>query len=194
MKMKMSVRVAAVSLVVLCLAIVGCSSREIQDDEREFLVIVRDLEAFGVVLDDPNDGELFQVKTNFDGSVEIEYEYDSENDPSNTDILWLISEAEINKTDELASTAFGDRISAYKIGSSIAGAEFSEDPKLFTLGDENYSAYMMKDDTKIGNVLVIRKGNTIFSLLIGGVYFDDPQLLHELMSPKLEKVAGDGDE
>jgi hypothetical protein len=190
MKTKMALSVLLVSLVV------GCSSREIQDEERELLVTVRDLEVYGVVTDDPTNGESFLVKRNLDGSTEIEYEYDSEKDSSNVDTLWLKSEAEVLETDELASTAFDDRISAYKIGAFLASseAEISEDPELFTLGDESYSAYFEKGGSKLGNVLVIRKGNTVFSLLITGLYFDDPQLLHDLMSPKLEKVDGIGGE
>ena len=136
-------------------------------------------------------GESTQVKINLDGSTEIEYEYDSEDDPGSTEYLWLISEAEINESAQLASTAFSDRVLAYKSGLliSMSGVEFVEDSRLFSLGEENYIAYMEKDGIKLGNVLVTRKDNIVFSLLLGGLYFDERELLEELMAPKLEKAG-----
>ena len=180
------------SVIVLGVSVVGCSSSEVQDDEKKLLVTVRDLEAYGVVVADPTEGETFLSKRNLDGSTEIEYEYDSEKDPTNTDNLWVKSEAEIHKTAELANTAFDDRITAYKIGGFLGSSEvrISEDPDLFTWGDENYSAYFEKNGIKLGNIIVVRKGNTVFSLLITGLYFDDPQLLYDLLGPKLNEVHG----
>jgi len=190
MKTKKTLSILLISLVGFCLVVLGCSSREIRDEEKTLLVTIRDLEEFGVVTNDQTNGETYLVKRNLDGSTEIEYEYDSERDSVNTNYLWLKSEAEVNETVELANSAFDDRISAYKLGASLGSGELEiiEDPKLFTLGDESFSAFFEKDGIKLGNVLVIRKDNIVFSLLLTGIYFDDPQLLHNLMSPKLEKV------
>ncbi len=187
MKTKTTPYLLLFCLIISCFLILGCTTRDIKDHEKEFLITVNELEEYGVVIDDPSEAESFQVKRNLDGSTEIEYEYDSENDSSNADILWLKSEAEVLGSVELASTAFEDRISAYKIGAFLGNSEVEiiENPELFTLGNENYSAYFEKDGKKLGNLLVTRKGDTVFSLLMIGFYFDEPELLHELMSPKL---------
>ncbi|MBN1317369.1 MAG: hypothetical protein JXA42_17945 [Anaerolineales bacterium] len=182
--------------VVICLVFVACSTKEIKEEEKALLVTIRDLEGYGVIVKYPAKGESFQVKTNLGDSTEIEYEYDSEKDPESTENLWIKSEAEILDNDELASTEFDDRISAYKLGAFLGNSdvEIREDPELFSLGDENFSAYFELDGKKFGNVLVVRKGNVVLSLLIAGLYFDDPLLLHELMAPRLKQVDSIGSE
>ena len=170
---------------------IGCTTRNIREEEKDLLVTVEELENYGLNINHPAEGESYILKTNFDGSTEIEYEYDSKKDSNNDDNLWLKSEAEISNTPDEAIISFKDRINAYKLGLAIGSSdiEIVEDPELFDLGDESYGAYLAAGERNLGNLLVIRKGNTVFSLLLTGKYIDNPQLLHELMIPKLEKTG-----
>ena len=94
----------------------GCATREIEDQEKDPLGNTKDLEAYGIYIADPAEGQSMQVKTNLDGSTEHEYDYDSERNPDSTKYLAIISEAEINESAQLASTTFGERILAFKTG------------------------------------------------------------------------------
>lgn len=199
--MKKGIAIAAVLIILCCVLSVvaviigyrGSARREVDDSEKELLVTVQDLEVFGIV--DPGHAkcESFMAKKNFDRSLEIEYEYDFEKDPACVPSLWIKSEAEIAPSEEQASTSFGDRINAYKLGASLTwqGVEIEEDPTLLSMGDESFGAFLVKDDTKLGNVFIIRKGNTVLSLLLAGVYTGEPAAIEELLAPKLSKVKND---
>jgi hypothetical protein len=196
--MKKGIVVAAVLIVLCCVLAVaailigyrGSGRREVADSEKELLVTIRDLEGFGIVDPDPGKCEDFSAKKNFDGSLEIEYEYDFEKDPACIPSLWIKSEAEISPNEEQASTSFGDRISVYKLGASLAGQGLAieEVPSLVSMGDESFGAFLVKDDTRLGNVFVIRKGNTILSLLLAGVYTGEPSIIQDMFEPKLSQV------
>ena len=183
--------VIAIAMLVIGSAMMACSTSTITDAERELLVTIKDLEIYDVAIPDSSTGETFLVTKNLDGSREIRYEFDAGKIPNSTDHTFIISRVEIHPGIPEAQDAFDEIISGINLGGFLGSGKgkINEDTSLFVWGDENYGAYLEKDSRRLGNIIVTRTGDTIFDLTIVGLYFDDPQLLHDLLIPKLEMAA-----
>jgi hypothetical protein len=96
---------------------------------------------------------------------------------------------EFEKNENEAISTFNQGILAYKGGGMIGGLRIVRSPKLFQWGDQSYSAYLEKNDTRVGNLIVVRKGNKIFNLILSGLYFDNTEYVKQLLIPKLEKMV-----
>lgn len=171
----------------------GCSTRDIQAEEKELLVTARDFKEMATV--DAANCESFSARKVFlNMSVELEYSFDYRKDAAceSNGALWLQSNATIYKSSREAREGFQDTLMGYKLGNFLLDGEsvIEEVPGLFSLGEENYSAYIVRasDKKKLVTVIATRKGNTVFGVLITGVAFVDSEGLHELMRPKLAKV------
>lgn len=180
----------ATIIILFCVFGAGCSTRSIQEAEKQYLVTIADLQQYGVELNHKASGESFEVTKFFDSSQEIEYEYDSDNDPKNKLSLYLSSCVEIHNSERAAKDAFKNTIAGYKLGTFITpnGVDIKAAENLFTLGDDNYSAYYVSNGNKGGNIISTRKDKVVYSFILSGLYFDDKESLHELIAPKLNKV------
>lgn len=181
-----------ISATILGVAAAGCAAPvTMSQDEKALLITMNDLRDFGILTRNPSPGEVYDATRYSDGIVEFEYEYDSENDPTNHEYVFVKSDAEISKTPEQAEVAFDDRLLGYELGLAIDGVDVSvvEDPNLIGFGDESYSAYMLSDDgVRRGNLIVVRQENVVLSLILAGYYFDNPEPLSKLLRPRLEQA------
>ncbi len=160
----------------------GISSREITEDEKLLLLNLDNFYRYTNKNLFPESCEKYSVKTNLDGSLELEYMYDSEKDTL-SDFLYLSSDAEINRTDKDAKESFKMTIGAYHVGSKfVKGRKIQEIPNFLELGDQSYFAMVVQDSFNIGNTVVIREGKTIHSLIILGLYFEDADILKSMFS------------
>jgi hypothetical protein len=177
-----------VGALLVILGVKGVASRAPTAAERRLLVSVGELGQFGISNLNRDLCESHVAKRNLDGSLEIEYEYDSDRDAESEELLFFKSEAEINSSVSDAEECFGMRIAAYKAGASLVqGRRIEENPALFSLGDQRYSALITQDGSVIGNVLVVRQGTVVHSLLMMGRYLSDPEDLEHLLKPVLER-------
>jgi hypothetical protein len=186
MKKKLIIPIVAVPLIVAALVAVGyfgISKRSVRPDEQAFLVTVSDLRPFLPEL--PSTGGVFVAKRNFDGTTELEYEFDGE------DVL-IDSEAEIFSTVPLAQEGFRHRVMAYQVGmkASQSKARIVEAKGLFDAGSDNFAAYIQHGDLKLGNVIVTRRDKTVFALLLTGLYFDTKEDLTDVLGPKPIALTG----
>ena len=186
-------RIIIVVIVTLFLvtSVSACSTGNLTDDEKNLLITLNDVEKFGISAGGSSEGESFLKNRNLDCSIELEYEYDSEKDPASTGNLWLKSVVEIYRTVPGAQTAYKDTLNAIKLGTFFGSknVDMREDKNLFVWGNDNFGTVLEKNSVKLGNIILTRKGNTIFILYLAGFYFDDPRLLHDLIVPKLEKAV-----
>jgi hypothetical protein len=167
---------------------VGCMSTGVRDHEEVYLITIADLAAQGVDIGTPSQaGENYTARRYVNGTNEVEYEYDSENDPENSGIIVFYSEADFLRNESLAITAFDDAVEAYLFGAALGGnsVEVREVPDTFTLGDQNYSAVFDSDGYRVGNLVVTRKGNMVYSFILIGPYIDRKAVLQNLIGPKL---------
>jgi hypothetical protein len=171
-------------------AVQGLWSWEPTSAEKELLVHVSRLEAYGQPARGPGPAESYRAQRNLDGSFSAEYEYDSDKDPASPQFLFLKSEAEVNRGLRQARESFSLTIGAYKVGVKLVKGrliEPSNEP--LGLGAESYHALIRQNGKPIGNVAVVRQGKAVHSLLLLGLYFEDARDLADLLRPGLETSA-----
>jgi hypothetical protein len=164
----------------------GIHRRAPTEEEKRLLVHISELEEYGLSGEGLAACETYVAKTNLDGSLEIEYKYDSDLDPGCEVYLYLVSQVETDASVAAASESFRYLISAYKLGASaVEGREVREVPGLITLGDESYGAIIEQDGEPVGNAIVVRRGTSVHSLLLLGFTFESRELLEELLRPHI---------
>lgn len=160
----------------------GISTRELTEDEKLLLLNYDNFQRYTDKELYPESCGKYSAKTNLDGSLELEYSYDSERDTL-SDFLYLSSNAEINRTEKDAKESFKMTIGAYHIGTKfVKGRKIQEIPNVLDLGDQSYFAMVVQDSFNIGNAVVIREGKTIHSLIILGLYFEDADIMKSMFS------------
>jgi hypothetical protein len=152
------------------------------------MLTVRDLEPWGVRFARPDAAETLQVTSWLTGDREIKYSYDSPDDPD-VDPLYLVFRVELERSAASAASAFRESVLAYRAGGAIKGARVREDPSLFAFGDATFAGFLEKQGRPLGNVVVVRTGTRVSSLLVGGIFFQSPDDLRELLEPRLRLIA-----
>lgn len=187
----MTKKLILIILVFLLINLTGCVEGEMTDEQLAMLVTFDDLNMFDIGDFETESCESYMSKTNIDGSLEIEYEFDSAKNENNTDYLLISSQVEVNESIREAKESFRLTIDAFRLGLSISNKSLKlvEDKELFKWGDEYYSSYIVANDNIVGNLITARKDNKIFSLILMGIYFDDKDLLMELLGSKLSFIS-----
>ncbi len=189
--MKSKSRILIIFLVAYSVLLVGCAATSVRDHEKELLLTITDIAATGVAVGKTSEeGEKFAARRFINGTTEVEYEYDSENDPANSEIVIFYSEADTYRNEDLAIKGFYDAIEAYTLGAKASSSdiEVEEVPNHFVLGEQNYSAYLEVDGVRFGNIVVTRKDKMVYSLLLAGPYLRKTETLNYLIGPKLDMV------
>jgi hypothetical protein len=127
----------------------------------------------------------FKAKRNLDGSLELEYDYESEKRGAT---FALHSEAEVSATAKDAEGSFQARVSAYKLGVRLAakqGTRLVDQPALPGVGESNYLGQMCVGNKPAGSTVVVRQGRTVFSVQLSGVFIDDAEDWQALLAPRL---------
>lgn len=131
--------------------------------------------------------ESIRKERYFDGSWEVEYEYDDPADSApylTCTVGWepKVSDAAAGYLIMWHGATLGLR---YGSDATLTVAERND---LFRWGDQSRLGILMLDGKPVGNVFVARKGKTMFSVLFSGVYFDEPDELAEMLEPVLGKI------
>jgi len=170
-------------LILISIFLSACIPANISEQEKSLLITENDLGQF-----------LGEGSTNLAGkysktlyehrSKEIEYEFDPEQ--TDTSVLFL---SHTITFDAILSEAKDDYIlfiAAYNVGGKMSSSDvtYVQLNNTQKYGDQSYIAIIKKDDNEIGNVLVVRRANTIHSLIFSGVYFDDTDYLFKFVSSK----------
>lgn len=157
----------------------GVSSRLPTEEEKKLVLSPAHFEEFGQTLD-PKCAK-YTWKRNLDGTAEIEFEYDCGENAK----ISITSGVEIGRDERDARESFTLTIAAYKTGAKIGGATLEERPELLTYGEQRYAAFLRNNNRTVGNVLLLRQGRVLHSLVIAGLYFDDPDDIQDLFAPLL---------
>lgn len=159
----------------------GISSRPATDAEKRLILSAATFEEFGQTLE-PKCGKTIS-KLNLDGTREVEFDYDC----GEGSAMFLTSGAEIGRNVRDARESFALSIAAYKTGMAIGGGTVDPRPELLTMGDQHYAAVVRSGTNIIGNVFVVRQGRVLHTLVLAGIYFDDPEDIRDLFAPLLEE-------
>jgi hypothetical protein len=182
---KICLMIALLSIL-LSVLLTGCISTSISEKEKTLLLTVEDFGEYGVDYSEDYLGE-YSKKYYTDVSSEIKYRYDPSEDSSATP-FYLVSSIEFDRSESDARESYSLGILAYQGGSFLGGADIEEAKGFISLGDETYFASVKNDNATLGNIISVRRGNRIYSLIIGGMYIDDPEVLEELLSDRLSAM------
>ena len=164
------------------MAMKGVKTNPPTAEERKLVLGPASFAEFGPPLD-PRCDSLKTTNT-FGLSKEIEYEHDCE-----AAEIYVQSTAAVSATTHDARQNWLLLIGGYKAGVAIAGNDVKVEPRenLVTFGDQRYGAMVRRGGVDVGNIFVIRQGRVVHSLLITGLYFDDPDTVRDLLGPLIEE-------
>ncbi|GEM_PF-3168130 len=128
----------------------------------------------------------FKKARRMDGSVEVSYDYES-------DELVVMSSVTVDRNESDARATFVGYEGGMKIGLSFQGKDAPKleaaDP-LWHWGDASRCYLLVRDGNRVGNYLVARKGKRVFVLVLVGVWYGDRAALEDLLGSVLQRVEG----
>lgn len=156
-------------------------------DEKRLVLTAAAFEPYGIESWSPQ-AESFSSMRQL-GLRSIHYDYDSRKAPGVEDYLVLMSSTEVHSQTMNARQSFQMQKIGMKAGTALAGgSKLVEVPSLLAgTGDDRYAAILKNDRGNAGNIFIVRQGRAVFTITIGGVYFDDPEDAKELLAPLIEE-------
>lgn len=173
----------------ICLILLSsCKRAEVLDRDKEIFVRAKDFAEYGFSIQNPEKYESFEKINLFDGSQQIEYEFETPENES-ASALYLIETATLDANQSDAKMSRGVEDTAISIALKIGGVEKEEVKDFYSYGDSSSFYVLKKDDRKVGSYFSTRHGKKTFSLFIVGIYFDDVETWRDLVEPRLKKFS-----
>ncbi|MEO1049663.1 MAG: hypothetical protein AAFX87_03535 [Bacteroidota bacterium] len=161
----------------------SCTEEPMTESEKSILVTAKDFEDYGFRFANADSIGIFTKTTFFDGSIELDYEFEYLDDDENAMYLSHTISLEKNAADATATYA------GESIGTSVGlltGVEFEELDHVFSYGDKSSFNLLRSEGYPIGNFFHYRKGSYVYTLWISGVYFDDRSSWETFIMPKIK--------
>lgn len=179
---------AALGLILAATLLTGCTESRVRVADRPLLVTKQDLAGFGIDPDTLQGQETFRRNHYFDGSLEVEYAFET---PEGAAEVFYINTV-VGFENSVADAADSYRLfkGGIGVGTQIGGGSLREVPDFYRWGDESYCAVVPGRAGPAGNVFLTRRGKKTFLVAIVGIYFDDPMAWDVLVRPKLEYLDG----
>jgi hypothetical protein len=159
----------------------------VTDADKALLVHIRELEPYGYVFENPSKYEKYLKSRDFDGTLELEYEFDAPESEDNS--IYLNAVVTISRSRSNATVSQGAEKIGLLYGLKLKGVVQEERKDFYRYGDASSFFVLKKDGLPIGNYFTVREGTKTYSLVVAGVYFDDPELWKELVESKLKKFS-----
>jgi hypothetical protein len=176
------------AILVAAVAIGGCTPADMSDAEREIVLTAADFVPYGFPRPTGPEDETWDGWRWFDGSKEIEYNYGTlgEGEPSPFS-LYVSVAWENTRADALAS--YGANILGFKVGSEAASLARLELTDACDYADRCTLLLIAHKEQPVGNQFILQAGRTVYSVQIVGLYFEEPELWHEIIAPKVAALA-----
>lgn len=173
----------------LLLAASACKQAPVSEAERELFLRARDLEPYGIKFPQPERYERFGKTIYFDGSRELEYEFELPDDAAHENAIYMSVTVTFEKSAADARFSQGAEKFGAGAGMKIAGLRMEERPGFFSYGDESSFYVLLKGGEAVGNFFVTREGAKVYTALVAGVSFDDRETWAEFVTPRLHKFS-----
>lgn len=178
-------RLLAALLAGLCAG--GCFNRPLEEGDRQLLVTVVDLAGYGATID-PVDASIVERRVQyFDGSLELEYEFEAAESSASPLYLSAVAGLERRKSDALVT--YTAQREAVKLTAKAGGLDMVPMPSFFSWGDDSLFVMLEYEGVTVGNFFLARKGRKTYFLMLSGFYFDEPALWAELVQPRLDRLS-----
>lgn len=161
------------------------SEEEMTERERALLMNIDELAEWTDYSPDLL-AETFYKEKWFDGSYELNYEYDAGVEGLG---LYLAYSLTVERTASDARTSYSAYRGGLAIGKVFGGnVSFDERNDLFSWGDVSIFGILNVEGQPAGNYLVAQKDTLVVYCLFSGVYFDDAVSIGELFGPVLARA------
>jgi|GEM_PF-796569 len=129
------------------------------------------------------------IKTRFfDGSYDIDYDFDVPEDPN---APYLNCNITIEKNNADAKASYVSMWAGAILGMHMLGGadvEVNERNDVFRWGDESTFAILSLDGEPFGNMFSTRKGTRVLFIIFSGIYTDDGEAVSDLLLPALDQL------
>lgn len=173
----------------LAVCAAACMRAAVSDAERDLLLRARDLAAYGFELPGVSRYERFDKTVYIDGSYDLDYECEVPEDAAPDNPVYMKVTVTFEKSAQDARVAQGIEDFSINAGMGLDGLKLEERKDFFRYGDASSFYVLTREGAPVGNYFVAREGAKVYSVVIAGVYFDDPEQWAELLTPKLEKFS-----
>ncbi|HEV3469775.1 MAG TPA: hypothetical protein VG148_10675 [Pyrinomonadaceae bacterium] len=173
----------------LALCAAACMRAAVSDGEREVLLRARDLAAYGFEFPEASRYESFNKTVYFDGSYDLIYEFEPPDDAAADSALYMNVTVTFEKSAQEARLVQGIEKFSLNAGMGLEGLKVEERKDFFRYGDASSFHVLTREGAPVGNYFVTREGAKVYSVLIAGFYFDDPEQWAELVTPRLQKFS-----
>ena len=132
--------------------------------------------------------ETFKKTRDFDGTIEVEYEFetpDSEKDHP----LYMTVVVTVSRRKSDARVEQGAEKIGILAGLKLQGMTQEEKVDFYKYGDSSSFFILKKDGMPVGNYFTVREGTKTYTILLAGMYIDDPEVWKELVEPKLKAFS-----
>ena len=156
--------------------------------DKALLVQASDLVPYGYGFQNIAKHETFKKSRDFDGTVEIEYEFetpDSEVEHS----LYLDVVVTVSRATSDARISRGAEKLGLLGGLKLEGIVQEEKPGFYKYGDSSDFFVLKKDGTPVGNYFSVRDGKKTYSILLAGMYIEDATVWKDLVEAKLKAMS-----
>ena len=151
------------------------------------MVQIQELAPYGYVFQNHSKHEKFSKSRDFDGTIELEYEFETPDSATKSLYLNVVVTVARNQSD--ARVSHGAEKIGLLYGLKLQGVVQEERTNFYRYGDTSSFFVLKKDGSPVGNYFTVRQGAKTYSLMVAGVYFDDPELWKELVEPKLQRFT-----
>lgn len=132
--------------------------------------------------------ETFKKSRDFDGTIEIEYEFETP-DGEVENSLYLDVVVTVSRAKSDARVSQGAEKLGLLAGLRLEGIVQEEKPGFYSYGDSSSFFVLKKGGTPVGNYFSVREGTKTYSILLAGMYIEDPEIWKELVEPKLKAFS-----
>lgn len=176
-------------LLFVSLTSLGCE-RKLVVEEKDIALFLRtqDLVAHGFEFEGAEKYESFAKAKIIDGSYDIEYEFKTpEGEQNHPLFLYVLVNVGGKRSDAVVSQGAEKLALLYSL--KAKGIEEQEVKDFYRYGDSSSFFLLKKEGKPIGNYFTVREGNKVYSLILSGMYFDDPKVWKEIIEPKLKRFS-----
>ena len=168
-----------------CILLGACAKGEIRESDRPLLVTLDEMEDYGFKLKHLADRQVFRRSRYLDGSLEIEYEFET---PENAaEVLYVSATAGFERTVSDAVQSYRLSKGGIGIGAQLGDATIKEREGFYKWGDESFFANILgKNGRPAGHIFTTRLGKKTYLFMIAGLYFEERSDWEEFIAPKLQ--------
>lgn len=190
--MNVRTRFGMAVLLAAAVAGAGCPRRappQVTDTERALFPRAADLaQAFDLRIAAPESNETFTIDRSWDGSFDVDYEYDGSDAVESNDALYVQGSLSIQPSLRDARMVQGAVKLGLGIGNRLNDLKTRAVPG-FSFGEASELGVIVSGGVDVGNFMIVRDGRRVYTLILSGVCVTNAADWNGLMRPWLDRFA-----